>query len=199
MSDNLTFLSGTNAEYIAHLYSVYLRDKGQVDASWRSFFDGLDDREVSLLRELHGASWTPQENRKDGNSFGYTPVSMADEPETAPVVTNGNGHAAPDDVRKATNDSISALMLIRAYRARGHLVADLDPLHLKDKPEHPELDPSHYGFGPSDMDRPIYIGGVLGMETATVREILAALQETYCGTIGVEFMHLTDRAAIGLL
>jgi 2-oxoglutarate dehydrogenase E1 component len=189
MSENLSFLTGANAEYIAHLFSVYLRDKSKVDPSWRGFFDALDDREVGLLRELHGASWTPEENRKDINGFNGSlrpAVSAMEMPSAAPSAPLGT------DVRKATNDSISALMLIRAYRVRGHLRANLDPLGLKEREHYPELDPEHYGFGPSDMDRPIYIGGVLGMETATVRQIVDALHQTYCGTIGVEFMHLTD-------
>ena len=85
-------------------------------------------------------------------------------------------------------------MLIRAYRVRGHLNADLDPLGLTEKNYHPELDPKHYGFDESDYARPIFIDGVLGMETATLHEIMAALKETYCGKIGVEFMHMSDPA-----
>ncbi len=190
MSENLSFLNGANSEYIAHLYSVYLRDKTKIDMSWRGFFEALNDNEVSVLRELHGASWTPSENRKDINGFsgGVRPTT----PDLTAQAVNAPAPQVTGDVRKATNDSISALMMIRAYRVRGHLISNLDPLQLKEKPHHPELDPAHYGFGPSDMDRPVYIGGVMGMETATVREIVNALQATYCGTIGIEFMHLTD-------
>jgi len=96
------------------------------------------------------------------------------------------------DARAATLDSIRALMLIRAYRVRGHLEARLDPLGLQVPKSHPELDPATYGFGPADMDRPIFIDHVLGRETATLREIVAILRETYCGPIGVEFMHIQD-------
>ena len=71
-------------------------------------------------------------------------------------------------------------MMIRAYRMRGHLAADLDPLHLEIQPPHPELQPESYGFGPQDGDRPIFIDFVLGLETATVNEILAILKRTYC-------------------
>ena len=193
MSENLTFLSGTNGEYIAHLYTQYLRNPQNVDGSWREFFGGLKDNEVALLRELHGASWTPDENRMDKNGFsGFERATHADM--TAPAgETNGHGEAVnAADVRRATLDSIQALMLIRAYRARGHLIADLDPLALKDKTYHPELDPEHYGFSENDYDHPIFINGVLGMETATLREILEVLRETYCGKIGVEFLHMSD-------
>ncbi|CAG0892059.1 unnamed protein product [Cyprideis torosa] len=100
--------------------------------------------------------------------------------------------AASEDVRQATLDSIRAIMLIRAYRARGHLMADLDPLGLREDEYHPELDPSHYGFEPADYSRQIFIDGVLGLESASLNEIVKILKETYSGKIGVEFMHLTD-------
>ena len=191
----MTFLSGANAEYIANLYSAYLRDKSLVDQSWQDFFSGLSDTEVALLRELHGASWTPAENRHDGHSFHSGSAVKADI-ETAPQPHRraSDTNLSGEDMRAATQDSIRALMLIRAYRARGHLEADLDPLTLKEKKYHPELDPEHYGFSPSDFDRPIYIGGSLGLETPTLREIIKVLEETYCGTIGVEFVHLVDPA-----
>ncbi|MFA5591718.1 MAG: 2-oxoglutarate dehydrogenase E1 component [Micavibrio sp.] len=187
MSENLSFLTGVNSEYIAHLYSSFLKNPGSVDPSWKEFFKGLDDREVGLLRELHGASWTPAENRRDQNGFQNI------EPANSNANTHGaDALGASADARAAALDSIRALQLIRAYRARGHLIANLDPLGLKPVDYHPELEPAHYGFAEEDMDRTIFINGVLGMEYATLGEIIAALKETYCGTIGVEFLHLTD-------
>ena len=94
--------------------------------------------------------------------------------------------------RAAIIASLRALMLIRTYRVRGHLEAQLDPLGLQVPKPHPELDPATYGFTDADMDRPIFIDNVLGRETATLREILTILRETYCGPIGVEFMHIQD-------
>jgi 2-oxoglutarate dehydrogenase E1 component len=184
MSENLTFLSGTNGEYIAHLYAQYMRNPQNVDDSWRAFFHALKDDEIGLLKELHGASWTPVVNRMESNGFNL-PLPASGPVPPAPV---GDG----DDVRRAAKDSIHALMLIRMYRARGHLMADLDPLNLKDREPHPELDPAYHGFGPDDYDRPIYIGGVLGFETATLTQILGILKSTYCGKIGVEFLHMSD-------
>ncbi len=82
--------------------------------------------------------------------------------------------------------------MIRVYRVRGHLEAQLDPLGLTVPEPHPELDPATYGFTEADMDRPIFIDNVLGRETATLREILGLLRQTYCGPIGVEYMHIQD-------
>ena len=96
----------------------------------------------------------------------------------------------PDAVLARTRDSLRALMLIRAYRVRGHLIADLDPLGLEGHRRHPELDPAAYGFSDSDYDRRFFIDGVLGRETATLREILEILKQVYCDRIGIEFMHI---------
>ncbi len=196
MSDNLSFLNGSNSEYIAHLYAQYLKNPAQVDASWKMFFSDLNDEEVSLLKELHGASWTPDENRRDQNSFARhgseTLVNTQPAMPQTSAQMNGAAPATSENTRQAVLDSIRAIMLIRAYRARGHLVCDLDPLGLRKDEYHPELDPTHYGFEAGDYNREIFIDGVLGIQSATLTEIVQVLKETYCGTIGVEFMHLTD-------
>lgn len=191
MSENLSFLTGVNSEYIAHLYAQYTRNPASVDTSWKKFFTDLNDNEVSILRELHGASWTPDENRRDGNGFANENKLGAVPPAQKAPVTQTSVQPAQGS-RQDVLDSIRAIMLIRAYRVRGHLEADLDPLNLREAKYHPELDPAHYGFNDTDYDRPIFIDGVLGLESATLREIVQVLRETYCGKIGVEFMHLTD-------
>lgn len=195
---NQTFLSGANAEYIAHLYSQYLKNKANVDSSWQDFFQGLNDTEIALLAELNGASWTPKENKKSNNHFDYMGVgAQITEQMPVPAAVNdaGKGKSAaadPKAVQHAALDSIRALQLIRAYRSRGHLLANLDPLGLKEIEEHPELNPAFYGFTAEDYNRPIFINGVLGLTTATIPQIIDALRQIYCGTIGVEYLHLSD-------
>ena len=186
-SDSMAVLTGANAEYIAQLYGQFLSNPSEVDGSWQEFFTALNDNEKTLLDELTGASWTPKENKRKIGGFGEP--SPGEVAEKAPAKT---GAVSDADIQQAAKDSIGALMLIRAFRARGHLESNLDPLGLREKTDHPELDPSHYGFKTEDYSRPIYIGGVLGMEQASINEILPALRQTYSGNIGVEFMHLTD-------
>src|SRR3546814_7993358 len=113
-----------------------------------------------------------------------------------PYTTLFRSQASVDDpaVRAATLAAIRALMLILAYRVRGHLDADLDPLGLKAIEPHPELDPKSYGFTEADMDRPIFIDKVLGLEVASLRKIVEVVRATYCGPIGIEFMHIQDPA-----
>jgi 2-oxoglutarate dehydrogenase E1 component len=190
-------LTGTNGEYIAHLYSQYLINPHKVDSSWKSFFAALNDNEVEILKELNGASWTPEENKRARNAFtsfekGTHVHQGAATDLVDPAAQPQQVTSDPEAVKQAANDSVRALMLIRAYRARGHLIADLDPLQLKEKEYHPELDPSHYGFTASDYSRRIFLNGVLGMEYATLDEVLSALKQIYCQTIGVEFSHLSD-------
>ncbi|HRK96524.1 MAG TPA: 2-oxoglutarate dehydrogenase E1 component, partial [Rhodospirillales bacterium] len=112
----------------------------------------------------------------------------------APALAPGSerGEVSSEQIRAATIDSVRALMLIRSYRVRGHLVAKFDPLGLEGMKYHPELDPKTYGFTEADYDRPIFLDYVLGLETATLRQIMEILQETYCGSIGVEFMHIQE-------
>ncbi len=199
VSDLDSFLFTGNQVYIAQLYERYLDDPGSVDPKWQDFFADLEDDAGGLIREMKGASWAPRSNRIIGES-ALTPLSeqMQEEPDVAQSSQPGQHNRAvaqrvgADQVRAATLDSIRALMLIRAFRVRGHLEADLDPLKLDDKEPHPELDPATYGFTDKDLYKEIFINYVLGLETATLQEIITVLRETYCGKIGVEFMHIQD-------
>ncbi|MFZ1415045.1 MAG: 2-oxoglutarate dehydrogenase E1 component [Defluviicoccus sp.] len=179
-----SFLTGANAPYIAELYSRYIANPASVDASWAAFFRELRDETSSVLAEARGATWASRPALIGGN--GGAP------PPTAAVAAIAAAAAPPSksEIRAATLDSVRALMLIRVYRVRGHLMANFDPLELEGGKYHPELDPKTYGFTDADLDRPIFIDNILGLETATLREILAILKETYCGSIGVEFMHI---------
>ena len=177
-----SFLTGSNALFVEELYSRYLSDPRSVDEIWATFFAELDDDGSTVLRELKGASWAPSTGGVIGKSNG----------EDSPKAAKSKGELGVDQMRAATLDSIRALMLIRSYRVRGHLIARFDPLGMEGNDYHPELDPKSYGFTDADMDRPIYIDNVLGLETATLRQIVEVLQQTYCNTIGVEFMHIQE-------
>src|SRR6202012_1299848 len=169
--------SGANAAFLADLYARWASDPSSVDASFADLFAAMNDEARSVLEDASGASWAPRP------SFG------ADEAAPAKAVPGG---VAPDQLRAAVVTSLRALMLIRSYRVRGHLEAQLDPLGLQHPHKHAELDPATYGFTDADLDRPIFIDNVLGRETATLRQIMQILRQSYCGPIGVEFMHIQD-------
>ena len=172
----MTIYSDSQAAKLADLYHKFIQDPGSLDEAWKSFFSDLDDEARAVIEKMNGGA------------------AAATAPAAA--VAAGATGASVDDagVRAATLDSIRALMLIRAFRVRGHLEAKLDPLGLKPIEPHPELDPRSYGFTEADMDRPIFIDNVLGLETATLRKIVEVVRDTYCGSIGVEFMHIQDPA-----
>ncbi|MEX0809493.1 MAG: 2-oxoglutarate dehydrogenase E1 component [Dongiaceae bacterium] len=190
--DKLSFLSGPNAEFIADLYARYVTDPNSVEASWREFFASLKDDSRTVLDDMQGASWTRRDN---GGGSGGVDVMLDEAPSVAGSRVESPLRAMGiDEIRAAATDSVRALMLIRAYRVRGHLEADLDPLKLKPRDKHPELDPASYGFTDADMDRPIFLDGVLGFQYASLRQIVQIVRETYCGKIGIEFMHIQDPA-----
>jgi 2-oxoglutarate dehydrogenase E1 component len=198
MSVNLeksSFLSGTNAGFIAELYARFLKDPASVDPSWNGFFKELDDDSRAVLDDLRGASWAPRD--ADGAVAAFSddgPINLAG-PGNAGTVSHAQavyGGVNHESLRSSTLDSIRALMLIRVFRVRGHLQAHFDPLGLEKREPHPELNPATYGFGPDDMDRPIFLNYTLGLESATLRQIMSILERTYCGHIGVEFMHIQD-------
>lgn len=190
--DPTQFLFSGNQVYVAELYERYLDDPHSVDHRWQDFFSELGDDARDLMSENRGASWAPSNaGVLDQGELETLSEQMAGGHA---VQTSTQQQHVPSgrQVRDATLDSIRALMLIRSYRVRGHLKADLDPLNLKAPEAHPELDPMSYGFKEKDLDRPIFINYVLGLEQATLRDIMKVLDETYCGSIGVEFMHIQD-------
>jgi 2-oxoglutarate dehydrogenase E1 component len=205
-----SFLDGVNAAYIEQLYTQYQNNPQSVDLTWRDFFKGMADRKDVVEAEASGPSWArPDWARIDpmdmlvngalGDQWTSSQV-VGDRRQTEQRVERKLAEKAQSlgveigavEALQAVRDSVRALMMIRVYRVRGHLEADLDPLGLSERQPHPELLPESYGFGPDDLDRPVYLDNVLGLELATVRQIVQILRRTYCGRIGIEFMHIAD-------
>jgi len=196
-----SFLYGGNAAYIEDLYAKYEADPAAVDAEWRSFFQSLKDEKADVIKSARGASWkTPNwPVRPSGDLVAALDGQWAETEKKISGKISAAAHAkgvevSTSDVMQATRDSIHALMLIRAYRIRGHFHAKLDPLGLEPEKNEEELDPSSYGFTEADLDRRIFLDKVLGIEFASMREIVAILRRTYCQTLGVEFMHISNAA-----
>ena len=167
-----TILNGLNSTYIADLYEKWLENPKNVDANWNDWFSDM-------------------QNTGSSNDIPSWAKGKAFE-EKLENLEHKNSSLSSEEMRKASIDSLRAVMMIRAYRARGHLEAKTDPLNLEKKEEHPELNPEFYGFTKNDYDRPIFIDNVLGIETASLRQILSTLKDTYCGSIGVEYLHIQD-------
>ena len=178
-----SLLATQQAGQLLDLYERW-RAKEQVPDAWSGFFGDLAGDALALLEGYAGKA----------NGGGAPAHHVAAGPARESVARWSAEHAHPDAVRAAAADSIRALMLIRSYRVRGHLEADLDPLGLVHRKAHPELDYRTYGFTEADLDREIFIANVLGREAATLREIISILRNTYCGKIGIEFMHIQEPA-----
>jgi 2-oxoglutarate dehydrogenase E1 component len=189
-----SFLYGGNAAFVEDLYARYAEDPYSVDPSWRAYFQSLHDGADLIAKEAKGPSWSrplPPLARPDWLSAldGLWPAMEA---KLGKAIAEKTPMASPDEVHAQTVDSIRAIMMIRAFRIRGHLQANLDPLGIEPKSDNAELDPANYGFAPEDYDRPIFLDYVLGLETATLREILQIVRRTYCGNVGVQYMHISD-------
>jgi 2-oxoglutarate dehydrogenase E1 component len=189
-----SFLYGGNAGYVEEMRARWTADPTAVDPSWRTFFASLSDSDALAERP---PSWTPEpiaEARPDWLSAIDGVWPDVDDHLSAKIA-KAQPAASLDEIRARTLDSLRAIMMIRAYRMRGHLKANLDPLGIAvTAGDASELEPASYGFGDADFDRPIFLDYVLGLETATLREILALLRRTYCGSIGVQYMHISDPA-----
>lgn len=200
-----SFLQGTNATYIDEIYARYEKDPSSVDAEWQEFFKSLNDQPADVRKNAEGPSWerdnwplTPQDDLTSALDGNWAEVEKAVGAKIAAKAQAKGGDKgaalSSADVLQATRDSVRALMLIRAYRMRGHFHAKLDPLGIEAPKNREELDPRTYGFVEADFDRKIFLDHVLGLEYATLREITAICERTYCQTLGVEFMHISNAA-----
>ncbi|MCE8512148.1 2-oxoglutarate dehydrogenase E1 component [Ruegeria pomeroyi] len=195
-----SFMQGHNAEYLEQLYARYANDPGAVDAAWAEFFRAMGDADTDVKKEADGPSWA----RADWPPMPADDLTGALTGQWAEIDAKAAGGkikeqaakagvpVSDDQIKRAVLDSIRALMIIRAYRIRGHLVADLDPLGMRAGTPHPELDPKTYGFADSDMDRPIFIDNVLGLTHASMRQIIDIVKRTYCGTFALQYMHISN-------
>jgi len=192
-----SFLYGGNAGYIEDLYARYEKDPTSVDAEWRDFFQSLkDERSAPQSPSWARPNWPL---RPDGELIAALDGDWREAEkrigDKISVKAQAKGvELTSADVMQATRDSIHALMLIRAYRIRGHFHAKLDPLAIQKEPDEAELMPETYGFTEADMDRRIFLDNVLGLQFASMREIVSILRRTYCQTLGIEFMHISNAA-----
>ncbi|RDJ08676.1 2-oxoglutarate dehydrogenase E1 component [Rhizobium grahamii] len=187
----MSFLDIANAAYIESLQERYLEDPNSVGPEWRDFFSSLDDDAVDIRRTAAGASWKSANwpMSPNGDLISAFDGNWAKQLE----VKAGQGSPSDGDRIVSNRDTARALAIIRAYRILGHRAAKLDPLGLIVPDESEELQPSFYGFTEADLDRPIFLDGAFGGELATIREILDRLRVCYCGTVGYEYMHISDR------
>jgi len=201
-----SFLQGTNATYIDDIYARYEQDPVSVDPEWQEFFKSLKDSPADVRKNAEGPSWgrdnwplTPRDDLTSALDGNWAQVEKAIGQKIAAKAqaktqAKDGAEVTVAQLHQATRDSVRALMLIRTYRMRGHFHAKLDPLGIEAPRDREELDPRSYGFEEGDFDRKIFLDHVLGLEYGTLREIVAICERTYCQTLGVEFMHISNAA-----
>jgi 2-oxoglutarate dehydrogenase E1 component len=183
---------GVSPAFIETLYARFRNAPDSVEPGWRSWFEGLEGTPTGPSWEQ--ASWPS--TATDDLTAALDPTQM----EPAPKQAKGAAKPAPaaaapasqDEILRAANDAIRAMMLIRTYRVRGHLAANLDPLGLSSREMPADLRTEYHGFSDADLDRPVYLGGTMGLQWATVRELVDILRANYCGNVGLEYMHIAD-------
>lgn len=173
-----SYLFGGNAPYVEELYEAYLQNPSSVPDNWRAYFDAMQN--------------VPAVDGSNSRDIPHAPIvaSFAERAKQGPIKTIV-ASADSDMGRKR----VAATQLIAAYRNIGTHWADLDPLKRQERPPLPDLDPAFYGFSEADLDIVFNASNTyFGKESMSLRELLNNLRETYCGTIGAEFMYVSDQA-----
>ena len=185
--EKTSFLQGSNSAFIKELYLKYLKDSKSIPQSWRDFFDGLGEDQEIVKKEILGPSWSPAKN--NNLEIGHLEKSLDNDEKLSVNETP----ITQKKYEKEKEQSVKAIALIRAYRIRGHLIANLDPLGMMERQYLEDLHPADHGFKKEDYNKKIYVGSYMDKGGySTVNEILSFFRKIYCSSIGVEYMHISD-------
>ena len=190
--EKTSFLHGINAAYIEEMFEKFQSNPNSVPSDWKEFFTGITDN-IKKQNNLK-ASWSKEREVElsNGDLVSAVDGNWSRKSYSEEIQIDNKNSLTVEEIKQQTLDSIGALRLIRAFRVNGHLIANLDPLNLKEITQHPELDYRNYGFTDKDLNKDIFIDGSLGLNSGKLNEIIKILSETYSGSIGVEFVHIQD-------
>ncbi len=171
------FLSKSNSAFIEEMYLKFVNKDPSLPDSWREYFSEIGDQAEEVVNEINGPSWSPSKK-----------VSINKQQKL------NNGNYKQDELvsRESNANSINAVAMIRSYRQRGHLIAKLDPLGLRETDYLDELHPESYGFKKEEYNSKIFLDGVINKQYSNVSEILKFLRDKYCGPLGYEYMHISN-------
>ena len=175
--EKTSFLSKSNNAFIEEMYVRFIQKDPNLPEGWKNYFETLDDDIQSVIKEIEGPTWNPKKNRLNIKKLS---------------TNNIQDKKTSQDSESSKSESIKAIALIRAYRIRGHLIANLDPLGMMERKYLHELHPEDHGFKKEDYNKKIFLGSYMDSGYATINEILSKLRKVYCSTIGVEYMHISD-------
>ena len=188
--EKTSFLNKSNSAFIERMYLKFVNRDADLPESWKDYFEGIGDELNVIAKEINGPSWGPKKNKIDIDELQKKIDQKENNLENN--ILDRSGKFNYQVLADSNKDSISAVSLIRAYRLRGHLLANLDPLGMRESDYLDELHPEFYGFKKENYDKKIFLNGVINRKDASIREILKFLKKTYCGNIGYEFMHISN-------
>ena len=188
--EKTSFLNKSNSAFIERMYLKFVNKDKDLPESWKDYFEGIGDELNVIAQEINGPSWGPKKNKIDIDELQKKIDQKENDIENN--IVDKSEKFNYQLLANSNKDSISAVSLIRAYRLRGHLLANLDPLGMRETDYLDELHPEFYGFKKENYDKKIFLNGVINRKDASIREILKFLKQTYCGNIGYEFMHISN-------
>src|SRR5210317_704919 len=188
--EKTSFLNKSNSAFIERMYLKFINKEADLPESWKDYFEGIGDELNIVAKEINGPSWGPKKNKVDIDELQKKIDQKENNLENKLVDRSEKFNYQL--LANSNKDSISAVSLIRAYRLRGHLLANLDPLEMRKSDYLDELHPEFYGFKKENYDKKIFLNGVINKKDATIKEILKFLKKTYCGNVGYEFMHISN-------
>ena len=176
--EKTAFLSKSNSAFIEEMYVKFINNDSNLPDSWKEYFKEIGDEADIVLKEINGPSWSPSPKK------ALIKKGQKDYKE--------NNSTSELEIMKSNANSIKAVAMIRSYRQRGHLIAKLDPLGLLKADYLDELHPESYGFKKEDYQKRIFLDGVTNKKESNIKEILEFLREKYCGSLGYEYMHISN-------
>ena len=183
-----SFLSKTNSSFIEEMYLKYINQDKNIPESWKKYFEDMGEDLSIVAKELNGPSWGSNKTKID-----LKQIQENLEYENQSFEKNQiNNSISEKEISKMNGQSIRAVSMVRSYRQRGHLIANLDPLEMREIDYLDELHPDSYGFKKEDYNNKIYLDGVINKQYSTIKEILGFLRKTYCEKIGYEYMHISN-------
>ncbi len=180
-----SFLNKSNSAFIEQMYLKFINKDSNLPESWRNYFLDLGENIDLVIKELKGPSWSLNKKKIELDI-------IQKKIENESYFEKNNGYLEQKDFTKANSNSVRAVSLIRSYRQRGHLIAKVDPLEIRESEYLDELHPENYGFKKEDYQKKIYLDGAINKEYSNIKEILSFLKKTYCGPIGYEYMHIAN-------
>ena len=183
-----SFLSKSNSAFIEQMYLKFINKDEDLPESWQNYFEGIGEELNVVAKEINGPSWGPSTKKINIDEL----QNKIDHDENKLPKNTSQTNIKQKDLSKSYADSIKAVAMIRSYRQRGHLIAKLDPLGLLKTEYLDELHPDSYGFKKEDYKKKIYLDGVINKEYSNIKEIIEFLKKTYCGSIGYEYMHISN-------